>query len=81
MSAKVKRYRCGWCGHPTSSDGTPIPYKTLRAHTVTDWDGAEHLNGKCCPGGRYEERPVYQVTREMAMDAGDLSLEGTWSNW
>jgi len=75
MNTKVKRYRCGWCGQPADKDGVPIPYETLRSHPPSDWQNASQVNGTCCPGGDESLTRGY-VTREMAMDAGNLSLEG-----
>jgi hypothetical protein len=78
----MKIHRCGWCGHPTDQDGDPIqqdPAAYLRAHA----DAEEVLvDGACCPNGTHEpERERFQVTREMAIDAGDRSLEGMWIDW
>lgn len=43
-----------------------------------DWDKATPTNGDCCPAGNQDEQER-RVTREMAMDACDPSLEG--SRW
>ena len=78
--AKVRRYRCGWCGHPTDGKGKPVQF--IRATVEEDYRDAKHVNGLCCPGGDNDNgSAMYQVTHEMAMDAGDPSLEGTWTNW
>lgn len=62
-------YRCGWCGQPTDKDG----YAILGPEEGADYDNAEPTNGRCCPNG---DGPRGYVSREMAMSAGDLSLEG-----
>jgi hypothetical protein len=63
-----KSFRCGWCGHPTDANGEPL-------RDISQWveKGAELLNGNCCPP--QETRMI--VTRDMAIDAQDMSLEGT----
>lgn len=33
------------------------------------------------PDDANEEREIVQVTREMAIDAGDRKLEGQWIRW
>jgi hypothetical protein len=40
-----------------------------------DWDKAELTHGDCC-GNKAQEREMVEVTRDMAIDAGDPSLEG-----
>jgi hypothetical protein len=80
----MKIHRCGWCGHPTDQDGDPIqldPGAYLRAHADVD---EVLVDGACCPGGDQQGAPEHtriQVTREMAIDAGDRSLEGMWIDW
>lgn len=77
----MKIYRCGWCGHPTDRDGEPIqqdPAGYLLAHQ----DATEELvQGECCPNGNESDREWVQVTREMAIDGGDRSMEGRWIQW
>ena len=80
-------YRCGWCGFPTDAKGDQL----YGVHTPAEADAylaahhgaAEQMtNGFCCPGGDQQgDRQRMQVTREMAIDAGDRSLEGTWITW
>lgn len=62
-------FRCGWCGHPTDLVGSPIEFIESDIK-----DDAVLVNGSCCPNGD-EDYPRY-VARDMAIDAGDLSLEG-----
>ena len=57
------------------------------------WNGKKYLSLSCCGefdsledmdafwedySNSMRERNMMQVTRDMAMDAGDLSLEGSW---
>jgi len=35
----------------------------------------------CLTDSKEEDRQEVQVTREMAMDAGDPGMEGTWIKW
>ncbi len=82
-----KLYRCGWCGHPTDDKGTTLKDEQFkRVVNLLDHPnvvGHIHLvNGDCCPNGNEpEERPMVQVTRDMAKDAGDMRLEGQWIRW
>jgi len=57
--------RCVWCGVPCDKNGIPMG------------DDAPHVNGQCCPN----EDTYIQVSREMALDAQDTSLEGEWIKW
>lgn len=62
---KEKLFRCGYCGD-FSADPT--------GYTDEEIENAE-LNG-CGRCGR--EINAERITRDMAIDAGDLSLEGQW---
>ena len=70
--SEVLYFRCGWCGHPTDEKG----YR-LQHWTDETWieEKAELVEGMCCIEEQYSE-PQQYVTRDMAIDAGDLSLEG-----
>ena len=68
-------FRCGWCGQPTDKDGQVLPLETIKAMNV-DWDKAEQTHGDCCR--QEHETSRMQVTREMAMDAGEPDMEGMW---
>lgn len=74
MNSKV--YRCGWCGTPTNQNGTTLhgqAFEKVVRIIDTYGDGhTEKTHGDCC---RYEGN-AQKVTRDMAIDAGDLSLEG-----
>lgn len=65
-------YRCGWCGQPLTID-------ECKQLTDEQLNSAELLNGDCCPP--QQERETIIVTRDMAIDAGDLSLEGQRWFW
>ena len=53
-------------------------YRCGYCGTPTD-DTAEQTQGDCC---RAEHDSHFeQVTREMAMDAQDMRLEGQWIEW
>jgi hypothetical protein len=79
-----KLYRCGWCGMITDEDGEPLdgePFEKARRIIETYGDHRTHkLNGNCCPNGNEQDNMV-QITRDMAIDAGDRSLEGEWIRW
>jgi hypothetical protein len=82
MTGHDKFFRCGWCGFPTDSTGEPLK--------IPDYDQATEicgslenrhqvdLPGDCCAEYAHQEENQMRVTRDMAMDAGDMSLEGHW---
>jgi len=43
-----RHYRCGWCGHPTDSEGEPLSPKEIESWVESK---SELLNGRCCPNG------------------------------
>ena len=72
----MKIYRCGYCGQPTDKDGNPLTAEECEPISVEELDNAELVHGYCCLI-EYEPEPErMRVTRDMAIDAGDLSLEG-----
>lgn len=85
MNSKI--YVCGWCGHPTDNNGNCLngdcfdrAMKILNSYTL-----GNHLEltyGECCPNGNVTHEDNYvQITRDMAIDACDRSLEGQWIKW
>jgi hypothetical protein len=70
-------YRCGYCGHPTDKDGEPLD---LEACKTWQEDKAELVHGNCCVHEQ-NQRQIIRVTRDMAIDAGDMSLEGQEWVW
>ena len=72
-------YRCGWCGQPTNKEGQPLTIDECKQLTDEQINNAELLNGDCCPP--QQEKETIIVTRDMAIDAGDLSLEGQRWVW
>lgn len=72
MDPKIKR--CGWCGTPIDDNCSPLPIDVCNKLTKEQLDNAELDNGYCCPPEQEEQR--MRVTRDMAMDAGDMNLEG-----
>lgn len=82
-----KLYRCGWCGHPTDKEGKRLRDDAFKKadrliKTYDTKSHTEHLNGECCPqGSATSEEQYVQVTRSMAIDAGDRRLEGQWIKW
>ena len=66
-------YRCGYCGQPTDKNGTPLDIEICKLISDEELTNANLVNGDCC----YDNNNSYMiVTRDMAIDAGDLSLEG-----
>lgn len=70
LGVPLALYRCGYCGRPTDSEGSPLQ----EVPQCDGWDEAWQTHGTCCVG----ENPQRQafVSKEMAIDAGDPSLEG-----
>ena len=75
----VMCFRCGWCGQPADENGRVLSLDEINQMSV-DWDKAEPVHGYCCQNAQ-QEREMVQITREMAMDAQDISLEGQWIEW
>lgn len=70
-------YRCGYCGQPTDKDGEPLDLESCKAWQE---DKAELVHGNCCVNEQ-SQRQTITVTRDMAIDAGDVSLEGQEWVW
>jgi len=80
----MKVYRCGYCGQPTNSDGVPLSLDECNAITEDDLKEATLVHGMCCAKewcDNIPEKRIINVTRDMAIDAGDLSLEGEEWIW
>lgn len=83
LNIGVKIYRCGHCGNICDSTGLPLPDDSeefKRSSEILDKIGdskTELVHGDCCV---HEDLKFTQmlVTRDMALDAGDPSLEGTY---
>lgn len=71
-------YRCGDCGQPTDKDGLPLDIEVCKLLTDDNLNSAEFVHGYCCPP---QQDNYIIVTRDMAIDAGDLSLEGERWRW
>lgn len=73
----MKLYRCGWCGHPCNEYGNPIS-----DFNIVDYEDianeVEMVHGDCCAHIQNNQSERMRVTRDMAIDAGDLSLEGEY---
>lgn len=70
-------YRCGYCGQPTDKDGEPL---NLEACKTWQEDKAELVHGNCCVHEQNQRQTII-VTRDMAIDAGDMSLESQEWVW
>lgn len=70
-------YRCGYCGQPTDKDGNPLDLEDCKTWQE---DKAELVHGMCCVNEQNQRQTII-VTRDMAIDAGDLSLEGQEWVW
>ena len=74
-------YRCGDCGQPTDKDGNPWDIEVCKLLTDEQLNSAELVHGYCCINNKLEMERYITVTRDMAIDAQDLSLEGTQWRW
>lgn len=72
--------RCGWCGTPIDEKHNPLPIEECNKLTKKELDSLTLDNGNCCPPEQEQDNYV-QVTRDMATDAQDPSLEGQWIKW
>lgn len=76
MNSKI--YRCGWCGFPTDESGNYLyGNKAQKAFDIIEKYGdyrTHKTNGNCS----HQDMNRNRVTRDMAIDAGDLSLEGQY---
>lgn len=70
-------YRCGYCGQPADKNGEPLD---LEACKTWQEDKAELVHGNCCVHEQNQRQTII-VTRDMAIDAGDMSLEGQEWVW
>jgi hypothetical protein len=71
----MKTYRCGYCGNPCDENGISLPPDVFKMWTEDQWNNAEAVQGYCCLHEQ-ESKQRMRVTRDMAIDACDLSLEG-----
>lgn len=74
----VRRYRCGWCGAPCQENGECLNPEEYKNWTDEDWNNVEKVHGECCIEEQNKIANRMQVTRDMAIDAGDPSLEGQY---
>lgn len=72
--------RCGFCGYPLDDDCNPIQTDDANKLSESELNALELDYGNCCPPEQEENR-IIQITRDMASDAGDLLLEGQWTEW
>lgn len=70
LCAKSIMYSCGFCGAPLNADKNQVDAPDGYAPNAYPHD----VCGRCQAEHEYHERMI--VTREMALDAGDPSLEG-----
>lgn len=80
MEQNKKFYRCGYCGIPTNKDGEPL---NLEECKKWESDNAILVHGYCCINEILQEQEYQEIiiTKDMAIDAGDLSLEGRIWQW
>ena len=71
----MKIKRCGYCGIPIDSECNPLSIEECNRLTGKQLNEAEQDHGNCCVNEQQEYNYTI-VTRDMAIDAGDLSLEG-----
>lgn len=76
----MKTYRCGNCGTPTDKDGHTLSVGDCNELTEQQLNDAELVYGYCCIEELNRDNYII-VTRDMASDAGDASLEGERWRW
>lgn len=77
MNSRI--YRCGNCGNATNENGAVLEQEAFKKamNIIEKYHGKRTylVYGDCCINQLSGQEPRY-VTRDMAIDAGDLSLEG-----
>lgn len=83
-----KLYRCGCCGCPTDQNGNKLIDENFKRaiNIIENYNSDAHIYliyGNCCcqNDDGNQEPQMMQITRDMAIDAGDRSLEGQWTRW
>ena len=72
-------FRCGFCGIPTDKDGDPMSSEYCNSLTDEQLSSAELVHGYCCCEEQQEN--YITVTKDMAIDAQDMRLEGQQWRW
>lgn len=70
----MKLYRCGWCGSACNEYGSMLNEFNPADYENPDND-VERVQGDCCQHEQDANRERMRVTRDMAIDTGDSSLE------
>lgn len=82
MDIGIKVYRCHYCGRFVAEDGSFLKEEEFEKMEKMDEQirdsKTELVLGHCCMDEDNRDPGRMQVTRDMALDAGDPSLEGTW---
>jgi len=76
----MKTKRCGYCGTPIDNECNPISVDECNKLTEKQLNEGEQDHGNCCVNEQQEDNYI-TVTRDMASDAGDPSLEGIQWKW
>lgn len=80
MKAKIKCFRCGWCGSACNKHGNLLTTEQIDLiDPIVDWNNAVNVNGDCCPNGDGDSWVT--VTHDMAIDAGEPEMEGMLIKW
>ena len=82
MSDKDKIKRCGMCG-TIMKNGVTISIEEIEQMSPKEIDDLELDWCDNCGYAEYvsNQESRVQVTRDMAIDAGDPDMEGQWINW
>lgn len=74
-------FRCGYCGTPTDKEGNPMSIEYCQSLTEEQLNGAILTHGYCCYEEQHQHDKYIIVTRDMAIDAQDMNLEGQRWEW
>ena len=77
----MKIKRCGYCGVPIDNECNPLSINECNKLTEKQLEEAELDHGNCCAYNQQQVDDYINVTRDMASDAGDASLEGVQWKW
>jgi|TARA_R110000822_G_scaffold241380_1_gene370659 hypothetical protein len=77
----MKTKRCGYCGTPIDNECNPLSVDKCNELTEKQLEEAELDHGNCCAYDQQQEDNYITVTKDMASDAGEPSLEGMQWKW
>ena len=78
---KKEVYKCGWCGQLVNKNGVELSLEECKVLSGEKIEMSKHPCELCWLEQEQNQEQEILITREMAMDAQDLSLEGQIWKW